>query len=264
MHIITAVVLAALAGPFEPRPETPRARIEGPARVPAGTPIFLDGRKSSADPSRPLQWKVLGEPVALLTFDDAGRDDVVALVPTAEAGKTYRFVLVAVGTANPGEPLQVDVALLEVAVTQGGSPAVPVGPTPPVNPAPPAPVIPPAPAPAGRFGLAAAARDAALLVAQPPEHRALVARALANGYRSVASQAAAGALPSPEAVLAATRETNRAVLGNNLDAWKVALDALKTRIDALAGERRLATSSDLGDAWREIAEGLDLVAKGAP
>lgn len=164
--------------------------------------------------------------------------------PPAAAG-----VLVIDPGGGPPRALIVVVGGRAYAVT-----SLPAKPPPPPDPPPPA----PDPTSAGRFGLAALVRAAvATRVEQPADHRRAVARALAGSYRGIAAQAAAGTYATPEALVAANREAVRTCLGTDLGAWKPVLDAVKARLDELARAGTLATVADFGEAWGEIAAGLE-------
>ena len=93
-----------------------------------------------------------------------------------------------------------------------------------------------------------------------------ILRGIAANYSTVKSRAAAGVLGSPEAMTTETRNRNRETAGAGADAALVAeaLGAIKTKLDAAAAAKELATLADYQAAWGEIAEGLGVAAARGP
>jgi len=132
---------------------------------------------------------------------------------------------------------------------------VEVDPFSPPDPAPVPPVPPgPAPLPDGKYRLAAQTLE--WLSTVPAEKRPL-AKQLANSFRGIVSAIAAGSLTKPADVLAQTRSSNNAALGDAADLWKPFGAKLQLALETLDREGTLRTIDDYRAAWEEIAVGLE-------
>lgn len=104
----------------------PKAVIEGNARVPAGQVAVLDASKSVSD--KPIKWKVVGNPSAILIpLDRDGRKGVYALLLNLPAG-THRVLAIA-ATADDADADAIE-------ITVGDPPAPKPDPTPKPEPPP--------------------------------------------------------------------------------------------------------------------------------
>lgn len=120
----------------------------------------------------------------------------------------------------------------------------------PVPPSPPG----PAPLPDGKYKLAAQTLDWLSMV--PAEKRAL-AKPLANSFRGIVSAIAAGTITKAADVLAQTRSSNNAALGEASESWKAFGAKLRQALEKLDRDGTLRTIDDYRAAWEEIAIGLD-------
>lgn len=154
---------------------------------------------------------------------------------------------------------QVRNQLLTVELQIGQSEPNP-GPNPPPNPGP-GPAPNPTPTlPDGRFGLAKTSY--LLAVSKVKEPRAKAAHVLADAFESVASAVAAGAYKTGDQILAATKEANNAALAQaNLDPnpWEEFGAELQKSLYEMYKSKKISTTDDYADAWREIATGLKAI-----
>lgn len=122
------LLLLAILMPAIARADAPKATVKGPSSVIAGGTIVLDARASVSD--EPLSWQLDGPDVPFVVLDQDARKGVVALIPSAPAGK-YTFIVIAQGTPIGGTKLQAHAATLTVTVDGPTSPAPPPPPQPP-------------------------------------------------------------------------------------------------------------------------------------
>jgi hypothetical protein len=115
----------------------------------------------------------------------------------------------------------------------------------------------PTPTPA-LTGLAKVAHDLAVEVG-PTDGRPTDAKRLAEAFRAVASQIAAGALTTPEAIVAATLTANQAALGDRRAKWAPWAERLMVTLNTEAEAGRLKTPAEHQKAWLAIAQGLEAV-----
>jgi len=87
------------------------------------------------------------------------------------------------------------------------------------------------------------------------------ARDLASSFRSIASTIAAGVNTTPEQIVEATGEANRAALGESLDSWMPVLKKIQVELKKEAEAGNLQTASQHQVMWTAIAEGLEAYAK---
>jgi len=132
-------------------------------------------------------------------------------------------------------------------------------PTPPgPGPAPgPAPVI-----PDGRFKLGKSIYDIVMARVPADANRQRAATALANSFRTISAQIAAGTLTEAKQILEQTTNSNRRALtdlGIDQAVWTPAFRDLQEAIYALYEARTINARDDWRDAWNEIATGLSQV-----
>jgi len=82
------------------------------------------------------------------------------------------------------------------------------------------------------------------------------ANRLGQSFSSIATLIENGTLTTPEQIINATAKSNVDALGENLAAWKPFLDALIIKLDRLAEQGKLTTSSQHAVIWREVATAL--------
>lgn len=127
----------------------------------------------------------------------------------------------------------------------------------------PRPVPPPDPTPTlpeGRFGLAKISFD--LAMSKVVGNRAKGASVLGASFESIASAVAAGAYKTVESILKATNEANNTALTQaNLQIadWDAFGEDLQKLLYDLHKNKKLVTTEDYSDAWKEIALGLRAV-----
>lgn len=97
------------------------------------------------------------------------------------------------------------------------------------------------------------AREWLSLVAESARSKA---RALAAAFRAVADDIDAGKLTSPQAIIQASTERNRAALGEDRNVWLSWFEKLREYMNGLADSGRLKTPQDHAKLFREIAAGL--------
>jgi len=113
------------------------------------------------------------------------------------------------------------------------------------------------PTPEPLTGLAANARDWVSLI--PVTNRSQ-AKTLGDAFAAVSAQIAAGTLKTADAVTAASKEANRAALGDaGATAWMPWFNQLQTYLAAEAKAGRLTKPEELQAAWSEISKGLRAV-----
>lgn len=207
--------------------------IEGPKQSAAAELIVLDSTKSEGLTKR--IWKLLNSDKTFLPVDHGER----VVFSTGTPGR-YTFMLIGVGKGKDMEP---DAEVAEFTVTVGRPvPPTPPGPTP-------GPVI-----PAGEYGLAKIAYDAAMHVSA--EKRSTVVAAIADNFEGQASKLAAVGDWTVVQALAALKSANQAAAGSDVATWTPVIAAFATKMQAL----KLETKEQHGVALREFAEGLRLAA----
>ena len=221
------------------------------------------------------KWVVIGPDV--VTFNEQLRIDNLSLgttavnwreTLTADAGKTCIFC------GPPGGYVVIqfvdgeDAPSHLIVLVKGAGPL----PSPPPVPTPPAPIPPlpfppnpsPAPAPplpAGKYGMAKVAYDAAMKVA--PQHRPL-AGDIRDNFEAVAAGIAAGSYRTPEDATKELTARNRLTLGLDgdpkLEAWRPFFAVWGGQADARIADKSLR---NVVDDWRvlflETVDGLDQV-----
>lgn len=75
----------------------------------------------------------------------------------------------------------------------------------------------------------------------------------------MAAAIAAGTLAMPAEILAQTKASNQAALGQHVDAWKPFGVKLADKLDSLNKAGQLPNAAEYAVAWREIAVGLNAV-----
>ena len=109
----------------------PKAVIEGNARVPAGQVAVLDASKSVSE--KPIKWKVVGNPAAILIpLDRDGRKGVYALLLNLPPG-THRVLAIA-ATATDADADAIEITVGEPAPAPKPDPTPKPEPPPPPNP----------------------------------------------------------------------------------------------------------------------------------
>ena len=215
--------------------QSPKAVIVGPSGGIPGDLLVLDSSESEGDH---FAWMVepseVNEKPSFLVLEQ-GRKCIVCSVP----GK---YIVVLAASSADG----VQLAKWTVVVA-GDRPE----PQPKPNPNP-KPKPEPQPTPS-KYGLVEVARGAVALV--PAESRGKSA-ALADAFDSVASQIAAGALRTVEAIIDSNRIQSKAALGDDYDAWKPATTTISKAVGELAADGKLKTLEQHQEAWEEIAKGL--------
>lgn len=216
--------------------DPPSAIILGPTGGVPGDILVLDASASNGDF---FAWQVTPElPEGRTTILplEGGRKCLVCSVPG-----TYTLFL-AVGNAK-------GISLLKHVVAVRGTGPSPPDPQPPPRPDP--------DLPEGRYGLAKVVYE--LAVQHVPQQSRSAAQPLAQNYRGVAAQIAAGTLSGAAAILKATTEQNRDAVGEHRDAWQAFFRALAVPLQEHSNAGRLRTNEDFQTAWGEIAIGLEAV-----
>jgi hypothetical protein len=136
----------------------------------------------------------------------------------------------------------VDVKTFTIKVGEGG--VVP-GPGPgPVNPA---------------TGMAGKVVELTRLVNSP--NKKAEAAKLAEGFTGVVKQIQEGQLTTADQIIEAQKMANRTAVGNNLALWVPFLEGLQKEMKTQAESGLLVTSEQHASLWKQIADGLNLVAK---
>ncbi len=202
--------------------------IEGPTAIKIGQLARLDVAKSAG---KTFKWKVLPATTDFEVYDDGRR----AVFSSGVAGE-YTFI---VACANDND---VDVKTYVVKVGEGG--VVP-GPVPgPVNPA---------------TGMVGKVAELTRLVNSP--NKKAEAAKLAEGFNGVIKQIQDGQLSTVDQIIEAQKIANRTAVGNSLSLWVPFLEALQKEMKSQAESGLLVTPEQHAALWKQIAEGLNLVAK---
>ncbi len=95
----------------------------------------------------------------------------------------------------------------------------------------------------------------------PVDGRQATAQNLANSYRAIEDQIAVGVFANAEQIFEDTRSSNRAALGDQIEAWRPFMDGLARELEALfpTDQLELTDRAAVRQAWGEIALGLEAV-----
>lgn len=276
---LAALALACLASVAPAEPDEyviPQQKIEGAAEpVPLGELVYLSLSKMPDAPahfvSSSCAWKVLdlSDGKEKRVREDGGsiffgsgivpkRYKVYCAVTYLYAKKDKDGHITSAATRTV--LLSADLTVGEPG--PGPKPPEPgPGPKPP-GPGPKPPGPDPKPVPDGRFQLARLAVEEGGKITDT--HRAAVARAMAGVYRSMAAAVAAGTIKNDAELLKKTREMNDARVAEVAEGaaapWGPFTKVLGDRLFQLYQDKKLKSLSDYADAWKEIAEGLELLA----
>jgi hypothetical protein len=202
--------------------------IEGPNAIKIGQLARLDVSKSAG---KTFKWKVLPTTTDFEVYDDGRR----AVFSSGLPGD-FTFI---VACANDND---VDVKTYVVKVGEGGD-VTPPGPG-PVNPA---------------TGMAGKVVELTRLVNSP--NKKAEAGKLAAGFTEVVKQIQDGQLTNADQIIEAQKLANRAAVGNSLALWVPFLEALQKEMKNQAESGLLVTPEQHAVLWKQIADGLNLVAK---
>ncbi len=204
--------------------------IEGPAEIKIGQLARLDVSKSAG---KTFKWKILPATTDFEVYDDGRR----AVFSSGSSGD-FTFI---VACANDND---VDVKTYVVKVGEGGVTPGP-GPGPgPVNPA---------------TGMTGKVVELTRLVNSP--NKKAEASKLSAGFTSVVKQITDGQLTTADQIIEAQKIANRTAVGNSLALWVPFLEALQKEMKAQAESGLLVTPEQHAALWKQIADGLNLVAK---
>lgn len=202
--------------------------IEGPTEIKIGQLARLDVAKSAG---KTFKWKVLPATTDFEVYDDGRR----AVFSSGISGE-YTFI---VACANDND---VDVKTYVVKVGEGG--VVP-GPQPgPVNPA---------------TGMAGKVVELTRLVNSP--NKKAEAAKLATGFADITKQIQDGKLTTADQIIEAQKIANRTAMGNSLALWVPFLESLQKEMKTQAEAGLLVTLEQHAILWKQISDGLNLVAK---
>jgi hypothetical protein len=140
----------------------------------------------------------------------------------------------------PGDTVQ---PLVQKVVLGTGTPKPPVPPTPPPGP----PLSP----------LATQVRDWATTLV--PTTARVKCESVAQSLEAISSQMAAGTLTEPAKIIAATRDANKAAVGELRDAWLTFFEEVRKYLNAEAAAGRLATLERHQAIWKDLSTGLRAV-----
>jgi len=230
-------------------PAAPAVSVDGRNAAAAGELVRLD---AVADPSVAVLWHLVG---GSAEHWDTSNDGRTVFFASPQPGR-YVFVLAASASLAPGAPP--DLQLVEHVLTVSGPAPGPQPPGPAPNPGP----TPPGPAPApprptlpqGQFAISQAIYDA--VATMPATDKALILE-VASNYSVVASQCAAGTMPTFKGALEKAVELNRPRFGprrdDHLKAWG---NLLNQRIGQLSQAGKLPSAAQWSVLFDEIALGL--------
>jgi hypothetical protein len=228
-------------------PAAPAISVDGKNTASAGELVRLD---AVADPSVAVLWHLVG---GSADHWDTSNDGRTVFFASPQPGR-YVFILAASASLAPG--VAPDLQLVEHVLTISGPAPGPVPPGPAPGPTPPGPApTPPRPVlPQGQFAISQAIYDA--VATMPPADKALICD-VASNYSVVASQCAAGTIPTFKGALEKAVELNRPRFGARRDdhvkAWG---NLLNQRIGQLSQGGKLPTSAQWSVLFDEIALGL--------
>lgn len=202
--------------------------IEAPNEIKIGQLARLDVSKSAG---KTFKWKVLPITTDFEVYDDGRR----AVFSSGTAGD-FTFI---VACANDND---VDVKTYVVKVGEGG---VTPGPLPgPINPA---------------TGMTGKVVELTRLVNSP--NKKAEAGKLSAGFTSVVKQIQDGQLTTADQIIESQKIANRAAVGNSLALWVPFLESLQKEMKTQAESGLLVTPEQHAVLWKQIADGLNLVAK---
>lgn len=204
-------------------------------------------RIAGSPPENPpaFRWALADPPNGYEIEDWIFQDGRTCVFATSQSG-VYRFVLAGTRLDAEGKP-----RLFLATHTLTVEPSRPPGPE-PNPPAPPEPDL-----PDGRFGLARLIYQ--LARQHVPARQRDAAGALAENYRGISAQIAAGTLTGAAEILAETTAGNRRAVGSNAETWMPFFQQLAIRLRELDETGELKTPEDFQQAWGEIATGLDAI-----
>ncbi len=203
--------------------------IEGPTEIKIGQLARIDVTKSSG---KTFKWKILPASTDFEVYDDGRK-----LIFSSGTSGEYIFI---VACANDND---VDVKTYVIKVGEGATPTPTPTPS-PVNPA---------------TGFAGKVVELTKLVTS--SNKKSEAGKLSAGFSGVMSQVQSGQLTTAEQIIEAQKIANRTALGNNLQDWVPFLEALQKEMKAQAESGLLVTPEQHAGLWKQIADGLSLVAK---
>ena len=220
---------------------TAETKIDGPTSVAVSQPAwFTVGGMESGDRS---VWF----PSPQLQTDSRYIKEGVSLFWSDKPGKFQINVMVVDCSKNKFIPLSETIAV----GSDPGPDPIPPGPDPP-DPDPP-------PTPDPLTGLALLAYDWALSET-PTVKRVEYATGLAGSFSGMAAKIAAGTVSKPQDIIDQTTAANRAAIGvAGRAAWLPWFERLRVYLNAESKAGRLVTPEHYAMAWREIADGLEVV-----
>jgi hypothetical protein len=204
-------------------PEGATIIITGPTEIKAGQLARLDVSKSLGSV---FKWKILPEGTDFEAYDGGKH-----VIFTSATSGEFTFI---VASARDNA---VDVQTFVIKVGEGVSPA-------PITPA---------------SGMAGKVIELSKLVTSTTKKSE--ASKLSAGFASVAKQIQDGQLTTVDQIIAAQKAANVAAVGTNTQAWVPFLEGLQKEMKTQAEAGLLVTPEQHATLWRQIAEGLALVAK---
>lgn len=201
---------------------------EGPKEIKIGQLARFDVSKSAG---KTFKWLVLPATKDFEIYDSGHK-----AVFTSGTPGDYTIII---SCANDNEQ---DLKYFIVKVTSDG--VVPPGPGP----------IPPNPG--GFIG-----RVTELATPVNSANKKAEALALAAGFDATVAQINAGTLTTADQIIAAQKTANQTALGNNINNWLPFLTGLQTEMKNQAQAGLLVTADQHATMWKQISEGLKLVAK---
>jgi hypothetical protein len=192
-------------------------------------PGKLLGFVSRTEPGKWLVFGPNGFKIVQPTIIEGGK----AVLWQGLAGE-YAVIYLPPGEAQP----------IPLVVQLGAAGPVPPGPIPPPNPPPLSPV-------------AKTVHDWATTLVPPTS--LLKCQAVAQSFAAISSRMAAGTLSTPAEILAATRDSNVAAVGDQRDAWLPFFEELRKFLNAESEAGKLADVKAHQALWDQIALGLGAV-----
>lgn len=215
--------------------EVHAARIDAPST----SPVYSLVRCTTAHKGAGFAWFITG-PSGFA--DSVAAEDGRLCVFTGPPG-TYRVMLV---VSHPSGKLEQGQTTVRITGEPGPQPTPP-GPEPGPTP----------PEPSSRYGLDKLALESLARVKLPAELRVKLARAVGKNFAAVASAIRAGVVPDLDDADQRVSGLNRATLGTHRRIWHEWLLEMSARFNALEKSKEISTVSDKGDAFIEVAAGLE-------